>query len=64
MSTRQFESLRASELFCPRCRVMQPVRERLMLVLPQSELYEYRCQVCGEHAGSREAKAAPAPLTL
>ena len=28
------EQLQASELFCSRCRTAQPVRERLLLVLP------------------------------
>jgi len=61
---KQFESLRASELYCPRCKRMQPVRERLMLVLPRGELHEYRCQVCGEHTGSREVSAPATNLIL
>lgn len=55
----QFEKFRASELLCPRCRISRPVRERLLLVLPGAELYDYRCTVCGTSCGSREAKAAP-----
>ena len=55
----QFEDLRASELYCPRCKGAQPVRERLLLVLPHSELHDYRCTVCGESVGSREVKAPP-----
>ena len=31
---RQFDQLKATELFCPKCRTAQPVRERLLLVLP------------------------------
>ena len=58
---RQFENLRASELFCPRCRVSQPVRERLLLVLPQGDLMEYRCQVCGATCGTREVRHPPQP---
>ena len=54
---KQFESLRASELHCPRCRRMQPVRERLLLVLPGGELHDYRCIACGESLGTREVKA-------
>jgi hypothetical protein len=53
----QFENLRASELYCPTCRKLQPVRERLLLVLPQAELYDYRCIICGLSLGSREVKA-------
>ncbi|MFH1476649.1 MAG: hypothetical protein ABIH24_04035 [Verrucomicrobiota bacterium] len=53
----QFENLRASELYCPHCRKLQPVRERLLLVLPQAELFDYRCVTCGLSLGSREVKA-------
>ena len=53
---KQFQSLRASELYCPRCRVARPVRERLLLVLPQAQLHEYRCTVCGESLGTREVR--------
>jgi hypothetical protein len=56
---RQFDNLTASELACPRCRKAQPVRERLLLVLPHSELFDYRCTVCGESCGSREVKVNP-----
>jgi len=55
----QFCNLRAAELFCPRCCVARPVRERLLLVLPRSELHEYRCATCGESCGLREVSAAP-----
>ena len=58
---RQFENLRASELFCPRCRVAQPVRERLLLVLPQGDLMDYRCQACGTSCGTREVRHPPQP---
>ena len=55
--SKQFETLRASELYCPVCKKAQPVRERLLLVLPGGELYAYVCVVCGETLGSREIKA-------
>ena len=55
----QFETLRASELYCPRCRMSQPVRERLLLVLPHADMHEYRCAVCGESVGQREVRSAP-----
>ena len=54
---KQFENLRATELYCPRCRRAQPVRERLLLVLPRGELHDYRCTVCGESLGEREVKS-------
>jgi hypothetical protein len=58
MRGKQFEKLRASELHCPKCKGLRPVRERLLLVLPQGELHAYRCEVCGETLGTREVKAA------
>jgi hypothetical protein len=51
---RQFSDLRASELYCPKCRVSRAVRERLLLVLPHAEIREYRCVVCSESLGTRE----------
>ncbi|MGD9873100.1 MAG: hypothetical protein AB7T27_02405 [Kiritimatiellia bacterium] len=53
---KQFEQLRASELSCPRCRALRPVRETLLLVVPGGEIHSYRCKVCGEHIGTREVK--------
>ncbi len=58
---RQFDKLRASELYCPRCGTARPVRERLLLVLPQGELYEYRCAMCGESLGTREMRMPQTP---
>jgi uncharacterized protein YbaR (Trm112 family) len=60
----QFSDLTASELYCPSCRRAQPVRERLLLLLPRGELREYRCVQCGGSLGTREitAAAAPAPV--
>lgn len=60
-TTRQFENLTASELYCPRCRAPRPVRERLLLVLPSGEIHSYRCTVCGDVLGTRESKNAPPP---
>lgn len=50
-----FERFEATVLFCNRCREARPVRERLLLVLPEGELYEYLCQACGSSLGSRRA---------
>ena len=58
---KQFDRLTASELYCQRCRVAQPVRERLLLVLPRAELHEYRCRVCGESVGTREVRTKADP---
>ena len=48
-----YDSLEASELFCPRCRQSRPVRRHLLLVLPTGNRYEYRCAVCGETVGAK-----------
>lgn len=60
---RQFDQLKATELFCPKCRTAQPVRERLLLVLPHAELYEYRCVACASSLGQREVKGPPLGAT-
>ena len=54
-----FEQLQASVLMCPRCRVARPVRERLLLLLPDGELHEYLCSACGASAGTRKVTAPP-----
>jgi len=60
-SFRRFE---ATELFCNRCRSAQPVRERLLLVLPDGELFEYLCTGCGAAVGTRKAESAPPALLI
>jgi len=60
--TQQFEELQASVLFCARCRAPQPVRERLLLVLPDGELYEYLCSSCGDSVGKRKLTGMPPAL--
>ena len=58
-----FEELQASVLFCSRCAAPRPVRERLLLVLPDGELNEYLCGACGSSVGTRKVTAAP-PVVL
>lgn len=53
-----FDNLKATELYCPRCRISRPVRERLLLVLPRVELHEYRCTSCAESLGTREVRVS------
>jgi hypothetical protein len=60
----QFEEFQASELFCGRCQAPRPVRERLLLVLPEGELHEYLCTACGSSVGSRRVEAPPPPLLV
>jgi hypothetical protein len=52
----QFQSFKASSLYCPQCQQATPVRERLLLVLPDGNLYEYRCVYCGSSTGSKTEK--------
>ncbi len=49
----QFGKFTASELYCPKCRTSQPVRERLLLVLPSGELHEFLCAQCATSLGKR-----------
>jgi hypothetical protein len=60
----QFDEFQASSLFCARCQTARPVRERLLLVLPDGELYEYLCAACGASVGKRKAAGVPPPLLL
>lgn len=53
---RQFEEFRAASLFCPKCRIAQPVTERLLLILPDGELFEYVCQICWTQLGKRRVE--------
>jgi transposase-like protein len=55
----QFGALTASELYCPRCQRAQPVREKLLLVLPSGELHDFACTVCGSSL-ARRTTSAPA----
>lgn len=55
----QFGAFTASELYCPKCKRAQPVREKLLLVLPSGELYEYLCSGCAASLGQRTVTGAP-----
>lgn len=54
----QFSSLRASSLYCNQCRAAMPVRERLLLILPDKEIYDYLCTGCANSVGQREVTAS------
>lgn len=58
-----FGDFEASELFCPKCRQSMPVRRRLLLILPDGDLYEYSCRRCGTKVGSKRDKKTQ-PLLL
>ena len=48
-----FEQFEATELYCPKCGRAVPVRKSLLLVLPDGDKYEYRCQHCGFTVGDK-----------
>lgn len=52
----QFGDFVASALYCPRCKRAMPVRSRLLLVLPDGELYEYLCQGCAASLGTKTVR--------
>jgi len=60
--SQQFGTFTASELYCPKCRRAQPVRERLLLLLPSGELHEFLCSHCATSLGKRTV-SAPAVTT-
>jgi len=57
MSQQQFENFTASSLYCEKCKTAMPVRERLLLVLPDKEIYDYLCTGCASSVGQREITA-------
>ena len=56
-----FGQFNATLLYCNNCRKAMPVRERLLLVLPEGELYDYTCQGCNASLGSKTDKSRPTP---
>ena len=58
----QFEQFKAASLYCPKCQRAQPVDERLLLILPDGELYEYVCQFCWTQLGKRRVEHRQASL--
>ena len=57
MNQQQFENFTASSLYCEKCKAAMPVRERLLLVLPDREIFDYLCTECGSSVGQREVTA-------
>lgn len=57
MSQAQFENFTASSLYCEKCKAAMPVRERLLLVLPDKEIFDYLCSGCASSVGQREITA-------
>ncbi|MFA5119066.1 MAG: hypothetical protein WC695_09545 [Candidatus Omnitrophota bacterium] len=61
---KQYENLQASCLYCDRCGRSMPVRERLLLILPDGYLYEYRCASCANVVGDKKTKLSLADRQL
>jgi hypothetical protein len=61
---KQFERLQATQLYCPKCRQAMPVRERLLLILPEGDKYEYLCVRCGTSVGERIDKGEQKPILI
>jgi len=59
-----FGDLEAQSLFCPHCQKAQPVRLKLLLVLPHGEKYAYYCRVCGAELGSKTERNPPESPTF
>ncbi len=49
-----FRSFGATELYCPKCNIAMPVREKMLLVLPGGDLYDYTCTRCGTVLGKKQ----------
>ncbi|CAB5116867.1 hypothetical protein D3OALGA1CA_2891 [Olavius algarvensis associated proteobacterium Delta 3] len=58
-----YKEFNATELYCTRCKQSVPVRERLLLVLPDGEKFEYLCGLCGNSVGSKMDKSKR-PLSI
>jgi hypothetical protein len=54
---KSFDQLNAALLYCNKCGRAMPVRQRLLLVLPDGELYDYTCQRCGSSVGSKTERS-------
>jgi DNA-directed RNA polymerase subunit RPC12/RpoP len=52
----QFEDFRATALYCSQCGQSTPVRERLLLILPDGNLFEYICTMCGSTVGEKKTR--------
>ncbi|MBN1830859.1 MAG: hypothetical protein JW896_01980 [Deltaproteobacteria bacterium] len=48
-----FDQLEATELYCPQCGRSVRVKKSLLLILPEGEKFEYRCQFCGTTVGDK-----------
>ncbi len=61
---RQYEDFNATALYCSKCKQAMPVRDRLLLILPDGELYEYICQRCGSSVGTKKTTKSRSELSI
>jgi hypothetical protein len=59
-----FREFNATELYCPKCKRPVPVRERLLIVLPEGDKYEYLCGLCSESVGSKIDRQLKPPTVI
>jgi len=52
----QYEDFQATYLYCDNCGGSMPVREKLLLILPDGYLFEYLCSNCGRVVGDKKTK--------
>ena len=53
---KQYDDFKATYLYCNNCGKSMPVRERLLLILPDGYLFEYLCTNCGATVGDKKTK--------
>ncbi|OGW76022.1 MAG: hypothetical protein A2Z72_02030 [Omnitrophica bacterium RBG_13_46_9] len=58
---RQFEKFQATHLYCDNCGQSMPVKENLLLILPDGNLHDYRCMGCGKSVGTRKTNRGFSP---
>lgn len=51
---RQFKNFGATHLYCNNCAKSMPVREKMLLELPDGALFDYLCVGCSESLGTRK----------
>ena len=60
-----YKEFDAMELYCPRCKQAVQVRNRLLLVLPEGDKYEYLCAFCSATVGTKmDRQAKPVSLIV
>ncbi len=60
---KQFEKITATHLWCEKCGASMPVRERLLLVLPDGKVYDYLCIECGGSVGEKRETNGDAEIS-